>query len=90
MSKTTDYARLAFLGNRLQVIGTRCASCGAFNLYDGGSFVGSFDTYSSTTKARQVLATLYLNGISSHTFTVKPRATSGRPYVFLDAFAMRT
>lgn len=90
LSKTTDYARLAFLGNRLQVIGTKCASCGGFNLYDGGSLVGVFDTYSSSTKARQVLATLYLNDVSAHTFTVKPRATSGRPYVFLDGFAMRT
>jgi hypothetical protein len=90
LSKTTDYARLAFLGNRLQVIGTKCASCGAFSLYDGGSLVGTFDSYSSSTKARQVLATLYLNDISAHTFTVKPRATSGRPYVLLDGFGVRT
>jgi hypothetical protein len=36
-----------------------------------------------------VLFTRTYSRVGTHTFTIRPRATSGRPNVILDGFAMR-
>jgi len=87
LTRPADYARITFIGSRFQVIGTRCASCGAFRLYDGGSYLGTFDSWAPTTTGRAVLCTFALGG--EHTFTLRPVGTAGHPDVFVDAFAVR-
>jgi hypothetical protein len=89
LSKTTDYAKVTLVGSRLQVVGWKCTSCGVFAIYDGSSLVGTVDTRASSTITRTVLFTRTYSSVGTHTFTIRPKATSGRPYVLLDGFAMR-
>jgi len=89
LSKTTDYAKVSLVGSRLQVVGWKCTSCGVFAIYDGSSLVGTIDTRASSTITRTVLFTRTYSSVGTHTFTIRPKATSGRPYVLLDGFAMR-
>jgi hypothetical protein len=87
---TTDVARVTLTGNRLQVVGSTCGTCGAFDIYDNGTWVAGVSTYGSVTRLRQVLFTKYYSGIGTHSFSIKPRGTAGHPDVMLDGFAMRT
>ncbi len=89
LSSTSSYAKVTLTGNRLQVVGLKCSSCGAFAIYDGSTLVATVDTYASTTKYRQVLYTRSYSTLGTHTFTIRPKGTSGRPAVMLDGFAMR-
>jgi hypothetical protein len=89
LSRTADYAKVTLVGNRLQVLGWRCGSCGAFAIYDGSTLVATVDTRSSSTLAHVVLYTRTYSAVGTHTFTIRPKATAGRPYVYLDGFAMR-
>lgn len=93
-SKTTEYAKITMTGNRLQIVGLKCTTCGVFSLYafnnaDKSGTYYNIDTKASSTLVRQVLFTRYFAGNDSWTFTIKPKATAGRPYVLLDGFAMR-
>jgi hypothetical protein len=88
MASKTNYARVALYGNRLQIIGTRCATCGQFALYDGSTKIATVDTRYSRTVNRTVLFTR-LTTLGNHTYTIRPLATAGRPNVILDGFAMR-
>jgi hypothetical protein len=88
LASTTNWARIALTGNRLQIIGVRCATCGQFAVYDGSTKIATVDTRYSRTVPRQVLYTK-LTTLGKHTYTIRPLATAGRPNVILDAFAMR-
>jgi len=87
--RTTDYAKVTLTGNRIQVVGWRCSTCGTFAIYDNGTLVGTVSSYASTTKVRQVLFAKTYSAIGTHSFTIKPKATAGRPNVMLDGFAIR-
>jgi hypothetical protein len=88
LSKTTDYAKITAVGNRLQVVGIKCSSCGSFDVYDGTTRIATISSYTSGTSVyRAVLFTRSYTG--THTFTIRPRATAGHPYVMLDGFGMR-
>jgi hypothetical protein len=89
MTSTSAYARFSLIGNRLQVIGFRCSSCGSFAVYDGATKIATVSTYSSTTVARAVLFTKTYTRSMKRTFTIRPLGTSGHPAVALDGFAMR-
>jgi hypothetical protein len=89
LKTTASYAKVTLLGNRLQVVGIKCPGCGLFAIYDGSTKVANVDTYASTTKVRQVLFAKTYTAIGTHTFTIRPLATAGRPAVELDGFAMR-
>lgn len=85
----TDTARITLTGNRLQIIGTLCPTCGAFDLFDNGTWVAGVNTYRSVAWVRQVLFTRSFPSVGTHAFTIRPRATPGHPDVMLDGFAMR-
>jgi len=89
LSASNHYARITITGNRLQVIGQRCASCGVFDIYEGNTRLGAFDTRAATTQVRVVLYTRTYPAIVTRTFTIRPRGTAGRPNVVLDGFAIR-
>ncbi|HUR13631.1 MAG TPA: fibronectin type III domain-containing protein [Mycobacteriales bacterium] len=89
LASTSSYARVTLVGNRLQVIGMRCAGCGKFAIYAGSTKIATVDTYASSTKARQVLFTKTYTSSATRTFTIRPLGTPGRPTVALDGFAMR-
>jgi hypothetical protein len=89
LSKTTDYAKVTLVGNRLQVVGWKCTTCGAFAIYDGSTLIATVDTRASSTLTHVVLYTRTYSSVGNHTFTIRPKATAGRPYVYLDGFAMR-
>ncbi len=81
-------AVVTLTGNRFQVIGTRCPTCGVIDVFYGGRRLGTVDTYASTRKVRQVLFTVTWGSYASRTLTVTNRATAHRPLAYLDAFAM--
>jgi hypothetical protein len=87
---STDVARVTLTGSVLQVVGATCGTCGVFDVYDNGHWIGSANTYGSVTRLRRVLFTKSFSGMTSHSFAIKPRATAGHPDVKLDGFAMRT
>lgn len=89
LSAVGQYARIAVTGNRFQVIGRRCTSCGVFDVYDGSTRVATIDSRGSGTQYRAVLYTRTYPSVQNHTLTIKPRATAGRPNVILDGFAVR-
>ena len=89
LKTTASYAKVVLTGNRLQVIGIKCAACGKFAIYLGSTKVATVDTYSSSTRVRAVLYTATYTTVASRTYTIRPLATAGRPSVELDGFAMR-
>lgn len=89
LTSNTQYARVTLVGNRLQVIGWKCSSCGSFAIYQGSTKIGTVSTYSSTTRARLVLFTKTYTSSATRTFTIRPLGTAGHPVVALDGFAMR-
>jgi hypothetical protein len=84
-----QYGRITVTGNRFQVIGQRCTTCGAFDVYDGRTRVATIDTRATSTQYRAVLYTRTWTTSATRTLVVKARGTSGRPNVILDAFAVR-
>jgi len=89
LTSTSQYARISLYGNRLQVIGWKCGSCGSFAIYDGSTKIATVSTWSSSVKARTVLFAKYYATNATHTFTIRPLGTAGHPAVLLDGFAMR-
>jgi hypothetical protein len=89
ISSTSAYAKVTLVGDRLQVIGFKCSSCGSFAIYDGATKIGTVSTYSTTLVARTVLFTKTYTGNATHTFWIRPLGTAGHPTVALDGFAMR-
>jgi len=86
--RTNHYARMNVTGKRFQLVGSTCGNCGVFDLFDNGKWLGSVDTYGPVTRLRQVLVTVDYPAVGSHSFVVKPRATPGRPNVYVDGFGM--
>jgi hypothetical protein len=89
LKSTSSYAKVTLFGNRLQIIGWKCKTCGKFVIYDGGTKLATVDTYATSGTVRSVLFTRTYTAIGTHTFTIRSLATYGRPAVDLDAFAMR-
>jgi hypothetical protein len=76
---------LTATGSRIYLVGTRGTSYGQLQVsIDGGAYSSAIDTYSATSKYRQVLYSK--TGLSNATHTIKVRVvgTSGRPYVSVD------
>lgn len=82
-------ASLTYTGamSGFRVIALRGATCGRFTVLLDGKAVAGVDTYSATTKARQLV---YSRSISStpgrHTVSLVVQGTAGRPRVYLDGF----
>ena len=89
LSAPAHYARIAVTGDRFQVLGERCPSCGVVDIYDGATRIASVDTRASARQPRAVLYTRLWSTVGNHTITLKPRGTAGRPSVVLDGFAVR-
>jgi hypothetical protein len=81
-------ARIIVNGNRLQLLGERCTSCGVMDVYVDGVRVAGIDTRASQRTPRVVLYTRALTA-GNHTVVVKSRGTAGRPNVVLDGFGVR-
>jgi hypothetical protein len=89
MATTRSYAKVTLTGNRLQIVGWKCSTCGSFDVYDGSTRVATVSSYATSTKVRTVLYTRTYTRVGTHTFTIRPRGTAGHPNVVLDGFAMR-
>lgn len=89
MKVAGSYAKVTLTGNAFFLIGARCATCGVIEVYDGSRLVQVIDTYHATTQPRQVIAAYGYPSVSTHTYTIKVRGTSGRPNVIIDGFGMR-
>jgi hypothetical protein len=83
------YRSLATYGSTFSVIGSKCATCGAFRVYVDGKLVRTVDTYSATTKARQVLWSANLGAIKRHAIKIVTVGTAHRPAVFVDAIGAK-
>ena len=59
-----------------------------FALYDGRTLLAKVDTGTASTLARVLSSHTYATS-GTHTFTIRPLGTAGRPSVYLDGFAMR-
>jgi hypothetical protein len=81
-------ARLTVRGNRFQLVGERCPSCGVVDVYIEGRRVAGVDTRASSRQPRRVLVTRAL-GSGDHVVVVRARGTAGRPRVVVDGFAVR-
>ncbi|GAB3591558.1 hypothetical protein GCM10027446_09880 [Angustibacter peucedani] len=76
---------------RVRVYATTCRTCGKAEVSVNGSWWGQHyvevNTYSSTTRHKMLVAEVLVPSIQSVTVSVHPRPTSGRPNLYLDAFA---
>jgi hypothetical protein len=90
MWSATHSAKVTLFGNRLQIVGIKCSSCGSFDVYDGSTRIATVSSYKSGTSVyRTVLFTKSYGSFGTHTFTVRPKPVAGRPNVMIDGFAMR-
>lgn len=82
-------AKATFTGyfSAVRLLGDRCTGCGQFTVYVDGHLIGTYDSYATTTKARQTLWSRSLGGVAKHTVTVVVYGTAGRAKVVLDGFA---
>jgi subtilisin family serine protease len=80
-------ATFTYDARQLRVIGDRCAACGQLKVYVNGAYVRTVDTYSSTTRTRQVLYTTTQHFAAPPTLRIVLVGTTGRPKVVLDAVA---
>jgi len=87
LQAAASYAKLTVVGNRFQLIGERCTTCGVFDVFDNNHLVGSVDSR-GTRAPRAVLFTRTLTA-GSHVMVVKNRGTAGRSNVIVDGFAVR-
>jgi hypothetical protein len=83
------YAKIAITGNRFQIIGQRCATCGVFDVFEGSTRIATVDSRAASTQFRVVLFTRTYPTVVARTVTIKARGTAGRPNVVLDGFAVR-
>jgi len=89
LKTTASYARVALVGNKLMIVGWKCKTCGKFALYDGSTRIAVVDTYAASTQPRVLLFSKTYASSATHTFTIRPLGTAGRPGVNLDGFAMQ-
>jgi hypothetical protein len=83
-----DSARLKFSGNRFQIIGERCPTCGIMDVYIDGHRVAGVDTHDTQRRPRTVLYTR-LVGRGTHVLDVTARGTAGHSDIVLDGFGIR-
>jgi len=89
LTKTTEYAKVVLVGNRLQIIGWQCQVCGKFTLHDNGKLIATIDTRLSHTKGRAVLYTRSYPTVGTHTYVIRLASALYSQEVQLDGFAMR-
>jgi hypothetical protein len=83
-----DSARLTFSGNRFQIIGERCPTCGIMDVYIDGHRVAGVDTHDTQRRPRTVLYTRSV-GRGTHVLDVTARGTVGHSDIVLDGFGIR-
>ena len=74
-----------FNGPSFGLVGPTGPTRGKADVYLDGELLLTIDTYSASYRARRVLQTIYTSD-ASHTVTVRVLATSGRPWIAVDAF----
>ena len=72
-------------GPSFGLVGPTGPTRGKADIYLDGELLLTIDTYSSSYRARRVLQTIYTSD-ASHTVTIRVLATSGRPWIAVDAF----
>jgi hypothetical protein len=87
LTRTSESAKITLTGNHLWIVAWTCTTCGSFALYDGATKIATVSTYSSDGR-KSVFSKAYAS-TGTHTYTIRPLGTSGRPAVQLDAFAMQ-
>jgi hypothetical protein len=89
LTGTSQYAKVTLVGNQLQIVGWKCASCGSYAIYEGSTKIGTVNSYASSTVVRVVTFTKSYATSGTHTYVIRPLGTAGHPGVILDGFAMR-
>lgn len=75
---------------RFVVIGDTCSSCGQVKVYVDGVLRATVDTYSATSRNRQVLyASGVFTSIKPHSIKLVAVGTRGRPRVSIDSIALQ-
>lgn len=85
-SRAGARATFTFTGRAVAIVATRARTRGKFEVWVDGVKKATIDTYSSTTKYRQVVWAASWPTSGSHKVMLKVLGTSGRPRVDVDAF----
>jgi len=85
------YLKFTFTGREFKLVGMKKTTTGKFSVYLDGSSkaAATVDTKASSTKRRQTLWSKTWTKSGTHTVKVKVLGTSGRPRVYVDAFAAK-
>lgn len=73
-------------GSTYRLVGDKCSTCGKFRVYVDGALVGTFDSRAAT-QPRSVLWASGTLPVKQRTIRIVNVATSGRPWLKVDAFA---
>jgi hypothetical protein len=79
---------ITFTGRQIAWYGVRAANRGQAWLWADGAYVGYVDAYASTAQWRSKIYGYRFASAGTHTLTIRNVATSGRPYIDVDAAAV--
>jgi hypothetical protein len=78
---------MAFTGQSIALVGTKCAACGSMKIYIDGVYKATVSEYAGTSKHRQVVGQWAVTR-GDHRITVVNVGTSGRPTMTIDGFTV--
>jgi hypothetical protein len=81
-------AQITFTGESIAIVGIRTSSGSNVSVFVDGSSYPTLTFQAGSTTYRQLIASYTWSSVGTHTVKIVNQATSGRPYVYLDAFVI--
>ena len=81
-------AQITFTGESIAIVGIRTPSGSKVSVFVDGSSYPTLTFQAGSITYRQIIASYTWTGVGTHTVKIVNQATSGRPYVYLDAFVI--
>jgi len=81
-------AQITFTGESIAIVGIKTPSGSNVSVQIDGTSYPSLSFYASSITYRQIIASYTWSSVGTHTVKIIDQATSGRPYLYLDAFVI--
>ncbi|HEX2756060.1 MAG TPA: hypothetical protein VHM48_11380 [Candidatus Limnocylindrales bacterium] len=77
-----------FFGRDVAWIASRGPDYGRAKIYLDGAYIGSIDLFATSPEARRIVFARHWTSVGTHTLRIVNVATSGRPWIDVDGFAV--
>jgi hypothetical protein len=85
---TSAWTDFTFTGSQVAWIGSKGTNRGEAYVWLDGAYIGRFDQYSSTTRARTIVLARDVDPTRQHLLQIQPVGTSSRPTIDVDAYVV--